>query len=310
MVQSATMNASGISSGHGEHKGNNMSAIIVGVDHSQTAHLAAVKAAELAEALDKPLHLVMAVKSGTSQKVQVGADQFFDDWVTNANQFLQTMKMELGVENTTTALAGSDPAKSLCDEAARLDASMIVVGNKRVQGAKRVLGSIAAAVTRQAPCDVLVAHTMGNEDESTDTQVRYSITSATIFQGCSARQRSELDALGTSISITAGQQLTREGRSGREFGVLLDGSATVTIDGREVATLGPGDHFGAMALLASVGDSDSTRSATVTADSDMWISLMSVGEFASLTTRFPEIADQLRTTAAERRAANELTQSS
>jgi nucleotide-binding universal stress UspA family protein len=303
------MNASGISSGALLHKGNNMSAIIVGVDHSETAHLAAVRAAELATALDKPLHLVMAVKSGKSHSRHVGGDQFFDDWVTNANQFLQTMKAELGVENTTTALGGTDPAKSLCDEATRLDASMIVVGNKRVQGAKRVLGSVAAAVTHHAPCDVLVAHTIGNETATADKPVRHSITSATIFQGCSTKQLSAIDALGTSISVDAGQKLTMEGRSGREFGVLLDGSATVTIDGREVAKLGPGDHFGAMALFASVGDSDSTRSATVTADSDMWISMMSVTEFSSLTSQFPEIADQLRKTAAERRAANELTPS-
>jgi CRP-like cAMP-binding protein len=65
-----------------------------------------------------------------------------------------------------------------------------------------------------------------------------------------------------------------------------------------------------MALLASLSDSDSTRSATVTADSDMWISMMSVAEFSSLTSRFPEIADLLRQTAAERRAANELISSS
>lgn len=287
-----------------------MSAIIVGVDRSQTAHLAAEKAAELAKALNKPLHLVMAVKDGKSQSTQVGADQFFDDWVANANQFLQSMRVELGVNNTTTALGGSDPAKSLCDEATRLGASMIVVGNKRVQGAKRVLGSVASAVTHHAPCDVLVAHTIGNETATGAAPVRHSITSATIFQGCSTKQLSEIDALGTAISVAAGQQLTKEGRVGREFGVLLDGSATVTIDGREVAKLGPGDHFGAMALLESVGDSDSTRSATVTADSDMWISMMSVGEFTSLTSQFPEIADLLRKTAAERRAANEPTPSS
>lgn len=293
-----------------QHKGNNMSAIIVGVDHSDTAHFAAVKAAELATALDKPLHLVMAVKDGKSQSTQFGADQFFDDWVTNANQFLQSLRVELGVDNTTTALGGADPAKSLCDEATRLDASMIVVGNKRVQGAKRVLGSVAAAVTHHAPCDVLVAHTTNHNSATRNDPVRHSITSATIFQGCSTNQLSAIDALGTSISIAAGQQLTREGRAGREFGVLLDGSATVTIDGHEVATLGPGDHFGAMALLASLGDSDSTRSATVTADSDMWISMMSVAEFSSLTSRFPEIADLLRKTAEERRAANELVPSS
>jgi nucleotide-binding universal stress UspA family protein len=49
----------------------------------------------------------------------------------------------------------------LCEEATRLEARAIVVGNRRVQGMSRVLGSVAADVTRQAPCDVVVANTCG-----------------------------------------------------------------------------------------------------------------------------------------------------
>ena len=52
-----------------------------------------------------------------------------------------------------------DPASALCDEAERLDASIIVVGNKRVQGISRVLGSIAGGVAKMAPCDVYIVHT-------------------------------------------------------------------------------------------------------------------------------------------------------
>jgi nucleotide-binding universal stress UspA family protein len=47
----------------------------------------------------------------------------------------------------------------LCEEAERLDARTIVVGNRRVQGISRVLGSVASDVTRQAPCAVLIANT-------------------------------------------------------------------------------------------------------------------------------------------------------
>ena len=97
-----------------------MGGIVVGVDQSETAHRAAVKAARLAAALNERLHLVTAVKGGRSTTLQVGADQFFDDWVATANQFLQTTKHELGIENTTTALGGSNPAKSLCEEAERV----------------------------------------------------------------------------------------------------------------------------------------------------------------------------------------------
>ena len=73
----------------------------------------------------------------------------------------------------------------------------------------------------------------------------------------------------------------------------------------QVATLKAGDHFGAMALFATVGAEHSTRSATITADADMWISVMSMGEFSSLVTQFPDVADQLREVAARRRDSNE-----
>ena len=39
------------------------------------------------------------------------------------------------------------------------DADVIVVGNKRVQGVSRILGSIARYVAAHAPCDVYIAHT-------------------------------------------------------------------------------------------------------------------------------------------------------
>jgi nucleotide-binding universal stress UspA family protein len=49
----------------------------------------------------------------------------------------------------------------MCEEARRLEARMIVVGNRRVQGAARVLGSIASDVAKHAPCDVYIANTTG-----------------------------------------------------------------------------------------------------------------------------------------------------
>jgi nucleotide-binding universal stress UspA family protein len=48
----------------------------------------------------------------------------------------------------------------LVDEAARLNADLIVVGNVRMQGPSRVLGSVGSHVLRHAPCDVLVVKTV------------------------------------------------------------------------------------------------------------------------------------------------------
>lgn len=138
-----------------------MNEIIVGVDDRDTSRKAAERAAQVALSLGQPLHLVMAVKDGVSLGIHVGGDDYHVDWVTSASQFLEELRTEIGAVEATYSLGGKDPAKSLCDEAERLEASMIVVGNRRVQGAQRILGSIAADVVRHAPCDVLVVHTTG-----------------------------------------------------------------------------------------------------------------------------------------------------
>ena len=138
-----------------------MHEIVVGVDESDTSLEAARRAAEIAVALDQSLHLVMAVKNGKSFGIRVGSDEFRVDWVTSAAQFLRDTCGDLPIPNATYALGGKDPAKSLVEEAERLDASMIVVGNRRVKGAGRLLGAIAHDVVHHAACDVLVVNTTG-----------------------------------------------------------------------------------------------------------------------------------------------------
>ena len=72
--------------------------------------------------------------------------------------------MQLPHDQITFTVGLGDPARFLCEEAGRLRARAIVVGNRRVQGVARVLGSVAADVVKQAPCDVLVANTCGASD--------------------------------------------------------------------------------------------------------------------------------------------------
>ncbi len=136
-----------------------MNDIVVGVDRSDTARVAADTAASLALACATNLHIVMCVKHGPSKEVEVGSDKFVVDWVADTHSFLSDLARELPHDQITTHVTDGDPAKALCEEAARLEARMIVVGNRRVQGVSRVLGSIAADVARHAPCDVLIANT-------------------------------------------------------------------------------------------------------------------------------------------------------
>jgi CRP/FNR family cyclic AMP-dependent transcriptional regulator len=62
----------------------------------------------------------------------------------------------------------------------------------------------------------------------------------------------------------AGSDVVTQGKGGVGFFVIADGTATVFVDGEQVRTLGPGDYFGEIALIA-----DSPRTATVTADTDL-----------------------------------------
>ncbi len=140
-----------------------MQDIIVGVDRSETARRAATSAAELAAKCDANLHLVTCVERHGRVNMDVGTDHFRSDPISEARTFLTDLAQSLPHDSITHSVSTEDPAKALCDEAERLDAAMIVVGNRRVQGISRVLGSIARDVMRQAPCDVLVAHTTADE---------------------------------------------------------------------------------------------------------------------------------------------------
>jgi CRP-like cAMP-binding protein len=88
--------------------------------------------------------------------------------------------------------------------------------------------------------------------------------------------------------VGPGVKLTGEGASGYSFFVLRDGAATVTINGIEVRTLGPGDFFGELALLG-----DGRRTATVTTATQSQVLVLFGTEFRQLQQEHPEIAARI-----------------
>ena len=105
-----------------------------------------------------------------------------------------------------------------------------------------------------------------------------------LFSRCTDKELAELSGLVTTLTMPAGKVVVRQGQPGNEFIVIVDGSAIVSIDGQTVATLGPGDFFGEIALLDG-----GPRTATVTADSDLVAGVMSHQEFASLLMTVPVV---------------------
>ena len=96
--------------------------------------------------------------------------------------------------------------------------------------------------------------------------------------------------------VSAGSDVVVQGEHGVGFFVILDGEATVTVDGKERRTLGPGDYFGEIALL----NQEAIRSATVTARSDLELAGLTSWQFRPLVHEQPDIAVQLMETLAHR----------
>jgi len=86
-----------------------------------------------------------------------------------------------------------------------------------------------------------------------------------LFSGLTDRQRRKLGKLFNERVVPPGITLVTEGKmSGVCFFVVADGEAAVRIGGNEVARLGPGDHFGELALIT-----ERERTATVTAETEL-----------------------------------------
>lgn len=81
-----------------------------------------------------------------------------------------------------------------------------------------------------------------------------------LFSSCSKRELRQIATLADEIDLRRGKVLTRQGASGREFFVLLEGEVDVVRDGKRINTLGAGEFFGEMALI-----SKHPRNATITA---------------------------------------------
>lgn len=133
--------------------------IVVGVDGSGTAQKAAAAARDLAAALNAGLHVVTAFDSDRAAVYGDGQDPVIVPEAEVAENIARSEAESLGYQNVTYSAARGRPADALLKEAARMDARIIVVGNRRMHGIGRVLGSVANSVAHNAPCDVYIANT-------------------------------------------------------------------------------------------------------------------------------------------------------
>jgi CRP-like cAMP-binding protein len=117
-----------------------------------------------------------------------------------------------------------------------------------------------------------------------------------LFAGLSKKEREFVAQHADEVELAAGKELVHEGAIAWEFFVIESGEAEVRHGADAVRTLGPGDFFGEIGVLAD----DARRTASVVTTSAVKAIVMAAHELRAVAHQMPEVADRLRTAVAER----------
>lgn len=128
------------------------------------------------------------------------------------------------------------------------------------------------------------------------------LESIELFAELTGKERKAVSRLMTDVTVKPGRDLMVEGTAGREFLIIVSGEATVRRSGRIVARVGSGDFLGELAVIAGV-----PRTATVTADTEMQVSVLNRREFSALLDEQPKLARKVLVGAVKRLHALEPT---
>ena len=109
-----------------------------------------------------------------------------------------------------------------------------------------------------------------------------------LFAGCSKGELRWVAGITTEEFFDAGAEVIREGELGWDFFVIVEGQADVRRARRELSTMGPGDFFGEIALVA-----DLPRTATIIASTDLVVLAISDVDFRALLLDQPKIAQKV-----------------
>ena len=116
-------------------------------------------------------------------------------------------------------------------------------------------------------------------------EIEETLARVPLFSGIKPKELKKLSKRMTERDFNEGDEITRQGESGIGFFVIEEGNASVSVDGNIVRTLGPGEHFGEVALIDS-----GPRSATIIAGTDLRCRGMSAWEFKPFVEEHPEVA--------------------
>jgi nucleotide-binding universal stress UspA family protein len=124
--------------------------IVVGVSKADSAREAARRAVGLAQKFGADLHLVIAFDAADPGPQSASR--------RHAEGTVETIAASYPGKHFTHALP-DDPATAILRVADEVKADLIVVGNRGMRGAGRVLGSVPNSIAHKAACSVLIVST-------------------------------------------------------------------------------------------------------------------------------------------------------
>jgi CRP-like cAMP-binding protein len=121
------------------------------------------------------------------------------------------------------------------------------------------------------------------------------IGSVPLFAAASRNELREIASLADEILVPAGTVLAKEGQIGKEFVIIVQGSADVRRRGRKINSLRSGDFLGEIALV-----NGAPRTATVTTTQPTHALVLTAQAFRALLRHIPSMQLKVLQALAER----------
>ena len=121
------------------------------------------------------------------------------------------------------------------------------------------------------------------------------LSSIWLFSECTAKERKTITRALDEVVVEPGRVLVEEGTLGKEFYLIVSGTASVRRKNRKVASLVAGQHFGELALLDR-----KPRNATIVSETEMDLLVLGQREFNGLLETTPSLARKLMSAMAAR----------
>jgi CRP-like cAMP-binding protein len=121
------------------------------------------------------------------------------------------------------------------------------------------------------------------------------LASVPLFAGCTTKELRDIAKATVELTLDQGKEFVTQGDVGRDAFIIVEGTAEVSRSGQTIATLGPGDCVGELALL-----DHGPRTATVVAATPLTVLVLGPREFSGLLDEVPTLNHKILAALASR----------